>query len=249
MCGRLTFLVTPKKMQEVFDVHRGIEQHERQLKFNWEPRYNIAPTGTLLCIRDTAEGRELFPAQWGLIPSWWKEEKFGGFTLARADTVANKPAFRTAFKNKRCLIIASGFFEWYELDPKIKVPHYITLKSNEPMAFAGLWDERTSPNGETVVSCAICTTDPNSLLSPIGDRMPVILPHAMIEPWLDPKLKDATKLQPILGQYPASEMQEWEVSRDVNSSRNQGEYLTEPIEPTSISPQPTSTRPQQRTLF
>lgn len=230
-CGRITSKVSPQELQELFDVIRGGNT------IDWTARYNVAPTTTVICIRQT-DGRELFPAKWGLIPSWSKDAKLAASCInARSDTVATKPMFRSAFKNRRCLVIASGFYEWRKIDAKNKQPHYITLKSGEPMAMAGLWETWTNPEGEKVESCTICTLSANSMMAKLHDRMPVILPHAMIEPWLDPAIKDAAQLQPILDHYPAEDMQDWEVSKDVGNVRNQGEYLVEPLktaEPQSL---------------
>jgi putative SOS response-associated peptidase YedK len=137
--------------------------------------------------------------------------------------------FRSAFKSRRCLVIASGFYEWENISPKEKQPHYITLKSGEPMALAGLWETWTSPDGEAIQSCTVCTTDANPFMISFHDRMPVILPDAMIGPWLDPENKTPDKLKPILAQFPAADMQEWPVSKDVGNVRNQDEHLMQPI--------------------
>lgn len=143
--------------------------------------------------------------------------------------------FRSPFKNRRCLVVASGFYEWRKIDAKTKQPHYITLTSGEPMALAGLWESWTSPEGEKVESCTICTLGANAMMARLHDRMPVILPHAMVATWLDPAIKDVDKLQPILDQYPAGEMQDWEVSKDVGNVRNQGAYLIEPLSAPEIA--------------
>lgn len=224
MCGRITTKVSQQEIQELFNVVRGANS------VDWTPRYNVAPTTIVMCIRETGEGRELFPAKWGLIPSWAKDTKLAASCInARADTVATKPMFRSAFKNRRCLVVASGFFEWRKIDAKNKQPHYITLASGEPMPMAGLWEQWTNPEGEKVESCTICTVGANTMMARLHDRMPVILPHAMISPWLDPEIKDVDALQPILDQYPPDDMQDWEVSKDVGNVRNQGEYLIEPV--------------------
>jgi putative SOS response-associated peptidase YedK len=184
----------------------------------------------MICVRQTHDGREVFPAKWGLIPSWSKDAKLAASCInAKSETIDTKPMFRSAFKSRRCLVIASGFYEWQKIDAKTKQPHYITLKSGEPMALAGLWERWTNPDGETIQSCTICTTSANSLMARMHDRMPVILPQAMIAPWLDPDLKDAEKVKPILSQFPSDDLQEWSVSKDVGNVRNQGDYLIDPI--------------------
>lgn len=225
MCGRITLKVSPQELQELFDVVRGMESIA-----DWSPRYNVAPTTDMVCIRQTSEGRELFSAKWGLIPSWSKDARLAASCInAKSETVESKPMFRSAFKNRRCLVIASGFYEWKKLDAKTKQPYYITLTSGEPMAMAGLWETWRSPAGETVPSCTVCTTTANSLMSELHDRMPVILQHAMIGPWLDPKSTTAEMLKPILTQLSANEMQRWPVARDVGNVRNQGHHLIEEI--------------------
>lgn len=225
MCGRITVKVSPHELREIFDVIRGFESID-----DWSPRYNVAPTTIMLCVRDVGAGRELFPAKWGLIPSWAKDHKLAASCInAKSETIESKPMFRSAFKSRRCLVIASGFYEWQKIDAKTKRPHYITLKSGEPMAMAGLWERWTNPEGETIQSCTVCTTSANSMMARLHDRMPVILPQAMIGPWLDSKLNDAEKVKPLLAQFPADEMQEWPVSRDVGNVRNQREDLIDPV--------------------
>lgn len=225
MCSRITIIETPTEIAEIFDVVRGLDSYE------WRPRYNVAPTTAMLCIRQVEDdGRELFSARWGLIPSWSRDTKIGISCInARSETVAEKPAFRAALKARRCLVVATGFYEWQQVSPKVKQPYYMTLKSDEPMPFAGLWETWRSPEGETIVSCTVCTTEANPLMSGFHDRMPVILPHAMIERWLDPGLSQAERILPMLGQFPADEMQAWPVSRDVGNVRNQDPSLVEPI--------------------
>ena len=224
MCGRITLKVSPQELREIFGVVRGLDSIA-----DWSPRYNVAPTTVMLCIRETEGDRELFPAKWGLIPSWAKDAKLAANAInAKSETVESKPMFRSAFKSRRCLVIATGFYEWQKIDARTKQPHYITLRSGEPMAMAGLWEGWTSPEGEQIQSCTVCTTSANSMMAKFHDRMPVILPHAMLEPWLDPSIKNPEQLKPILGQLPSNELQEWSVSRDVGNVRNQGEYLMEP---------------------
>lgn len=225
MCGRITLKASPHELREIFDVARGFESVE-----DWSPRYNVAPTTTMICIRQAEEGREIFQAKWGLIPSWSRDMKLAASCInAKSETIDSKPMFRSAFESRRCLVIASGFYEWRQVNAKTKQPYYITLRSGEPMAFAGLWETWRSTEGQSVVSCTICTTSANALMLSYRDRMPVILPHPMLTPWLDPEMKDTAKLKPILGQFPSDEMQAWAVNKDVGNVRNQGEYLAEPV--------------------
>jgi putative SOS response-associated peptidase YedK len=224
MCGRITENVTPSDLQEFFDVVRGLDS------IDWTPRFNVAPTTTVICVRQSPEGREAFPAKWGLVPSWSKDMTRASSAInAKSETVAEKPMFRAAFKSRRCLVVASGFYEWQKLSAMEKQPYYITLQSGKSMGMAGLWENWKSPEGEWIQTCTICTTSANEMMAPFHDRMPVILPHAMFEPWLDPSLKDPEIVKPILMQYPSDEMRAWRVNKDIGNVRNQGKYLTEQI--------------------
>ncbi len=177
MCGRYS-LTTP-----VEAVGRLFEVAERP---NLPPRYNIAPSQEAPVVHsDAAGGRVLAPMRWGLIPSWAKEAKIGYRMInARAETVAEKPAFRSAFRHRRCLVPADGFYEWRRLGTS-KQPYRITRADGAPFAFAGLWERWRAPDGATVDSFTIITTAANELLRPIHDRMPVILDPADHGPWLD----------------------------------------------------------------
>jgi putative SOS response-associated peptidase YedK len=219
MCGRFTLRPNPHEFAEIFAVVRGLEEE-------WQASYNIAPTQNVVCVRDREE-REFFKTRWGLIPSWAKDAKIGSSCInARVETVDTKPAFRSAFKKRRCLVVADGYYEWR---PSDKQPFYITLKSREPMAFAGLWETWTSPEGP-VQSCTICTTDANDSMGHLHDRMPIILPRPSIDHWLDPSVSDPDELKPMLQQFPGDEMQTWPVGKAVGNVRNQGASLIEPID-------------------
>jgi putative SOS response-associated peptidase YedK len=146
------------------------------------------------------------------------------------ETVDTKPAFCSAFKKRRCLVLADGFYEWRMAD---KQPHYITLKSGQPMAFAGLWETWTSPEGP-LESCTICTTDANDIMGQLHDRMPIILPRPVIDHWLDPDVTDPAELKPMLLQFPGEEMHSWQVSKAVGNVRNQGPSLIEPIDASQV---------------
>ena len=219
MCGRFTLKSNPHSFAEIFGV-------VRQLEGEWHPSYNIAPTQKVVCIRD-ADEREFFKARWGLIPSWAKDAKIGASCInARVETVDTKPAFRSAFKKRRCLVMADGFYEWRRAD---KQPFFISLKSGEQMAFAGLWETWKSPEG-LLESCTICTTDANDMMGQLHDRMPVILPRHSIDHWLDPSVNDPSELKPMLEQFPGGEMQSWAVGKALGNVRNQGPALMEPID-------------------
>jgi putative SOS response-associated peptidase YedK len=149
---------------------------------------------------------------------------------ARAETLADKPAFRTALRRRRCLLPADGFYEWRrEPDGKTKTPMYIRLKGGEPFAFAGLWDVWHAPDGSTVPSCTVVTGPPNPLVQSIHDRMPIILPRDRYEQWLDPKEQDAAAMADLLRPFPADAMEAYPVSRTVNSPKNDVAACVAPI--------------------
>jgi putative SOS response-associated peptidase YedK len=167
--------------------------------------------------------------RWGLIPSWAKDIKIGYKMInTRAETVAESNAFRTPFKKRRCLILADGFCEWRK-DGVTKTPIYIHLKSRQPFAFAGLWDEWERGEGVRVVSCTILTCEPNSSMSTIHDRMPVILSQEAEALWLDSKTENPAILKKLLIPYPAEEMAAYPISPLVGSPKNQGPELIQPF--------------------
>jgi putative SOS response-associated peptidase YedK len=209
MCGRFTLTVDPEDLMERFHLESAEQMPT--------PRYNVAPTQSIPVILNESPNR-LSLAQWGLIPSWAKDPAIGGQMInARAETLAEKPAYRTAFKKRRCLVPADGFFEWRkEADGKTKTPMYIHLKTGAPFAFAGLWEVWTSPEGETRRTCTLVTTEPNDLLATIHNRMPVILPRDAEADWLDNKL-EVLALMSMLKPYPADQLEAYAVSRRVNT--------------------------------
>jgi len=168
--------------------------------------------------RDTLQ-RRLVKVKWGLIPFWAKDTSIGNRLInARAESAATKPAFRSAFKTRRCLVPADGFYEWKKGKGHQKQPYFIRNADESPFAFAGLWESWTAPEGETIESCTILTTDANDLTRPIHDRMPVILHPKDYELWLDPEVKDPTLLKPLLRPYPSEEMIVQPVSAKVNKA-------------------------------
>ncbi|HVK55192.1 MAG TPA: SOS response-associated peptidase [Burkholderiales bacterium] len=180
-------------------------------------RYNIAPGQRAPIIRHDEAGRRVDLIRWGLIPFWAKSEKVGyNLINARGDTVAEKPAFRQAFKRRRCLIPASGFYEWQTTaGSRIKTPHYITLQSGELMTFAGLWESWKNAADEQIETFTIITTDANELLAKLHNRMPDILDRRDWDTWLNPNASEATLL-PLIHPYPSDEMRAWPVSTRVN---------------------------------
>ncbi|MDF1535727.1 MAG: SOS response-associated peptidase [bacterium] len=200
-----------------------ILQKEFGLKFGEDasisPSYNITPTQTVPVVVNEG-GNRLISCRWGLILPWAKDMAIGSRMInARAETLAEKPSFKGLFRKHRCLVVADGFYEWKKTETG-KVPVYIHMKGGSPMGFAGLYSDLTSPDGELIRTCTIVTTGPNTLLAPIHDRMPAIIEPGKRKTWLDPDQHDPDALAPLLGPYPASEMEAWEVSRAVNSPAN-----------------------------
>src|SRR5262249_8129107 len=156
------------------------------------PRYNVAPSQLVPVVRLGADGgRQLELLRWGLVPSWAKDEKIGYSLInARSETVAEKPSFRSAFKQRRCLVLESGFYGWAPRDGK-KQPWLFGLQGAEPFAFAGLWERWEKGEGDPLETCTIITTEANDTVRPVHNRMPVILPHDSLAAWLDPELKSA----------------------------------------------------------
>ena len=219
MCGRYSLIADIGELQERF----GFDGPE----LTHVPRYNIAPTQMALTVTN-GNGRRSSYMRWGQIPSWAKSASVGSRMInARAETVAERPSFRTAFQRRRRLVLADGFYEWQRKGSR-KMPMRITMASGEPFAFAGLWDAWRDPKGEVVRSCAIITTSANELLGPIHDRMPVILPRELESLWLDHDIQDST-LAGILTPHPADEMAVYEVSSMVNSPANDGPEMVVPV--------------------
>jgi putative SOS response-associated peptidase YedK len=209
MCGRFTMATPGNTIAEIFEL-----AEVPQLA----PRYNIAPTQAVAAVRvDTAGRRELAMLHWGLIPSWAKEAAMGVRMInARAETLAEKPAFRVPFRQRRCLIVADGFFEWRKLEVH-KQPYFICLRDRSPFAFAGLWEHWAPPGVEAVESCTIITTTPNELVEPLHDRMPAILGRDDYERWLDPTSRETERLQTLLRPYPGSLMMVHSVGLRINN--------------------------------
>jgi putative SOS response-associated peptidase YedK len=222
MCGRFTLAVDPADLQETFP--------EFIFPNQVAPRYNIAPTQPILTLPNDGTNRVDFFV-WGLIPSWAKDATIGIRLInARAETLVEKPSFRSAFKYRRCLIFADGFFEWQPLpDSKSKVPHYIRLKSGKPFAFAGLWEHWQSPEGSEIKSATIITTNSNELMTPIHTRMPVILPERAYAQWLNTLPLSGVDINSLLVPYPAEEMVAFPISKLVNSPANDKLEVLTPV--------------------
>lgn len=235
MCGRFTLRTPMHQVADAFAV-----THWESEPASFVARFNIAPTQLVAAIRARADGpgRSLTQLQWGLIPSWADDPAIGsGMINARSESVATKPAFREAFRRRRCLIPADGFYEWRK-NERPKQPYFIHLRDELPFAFAGLWEHWN--HGElTIDSCTVVTTTANDLLRPLHERMPVILDRAGCEQWLDPALDDEARLQSLLTPYPSEQMAFYAVSTKVNSAR-----CDEPVCIEAAAP-----LPRQGTLF
>ncbi|MFW6078200.1 MAG: SOS response-associated peptidase [Gemmatimonadota bacterium] len=221
MCGRFS-LATPRDVLiEAFGAP--------EFAFDYRPRYNIAPTQPVAAlVRDDA-GARIGPLRWGLIPHWADDPSIGNRMInARAETVHRKPSFRSAFRRRRCLILADGFYEWARLEDGGKAPYRIRRRDERPFAFAGLWERwRPDEEGEPIHSCTIITTDARADLRDIHPRMPVILPVDDRRRWLD---DDAgiDALRGLLRPYPDDDLEAYRVSTIVNSPRNDGPECFEP---------------------
>ncbi|HEY6096439.1 MAG TPA: SOS response-associated peptidase [Candidatus Deferrimicrobium sp.] len=210
MCGRFTLFEPDKVLSREFGVS-GVPP--------LSPRYNIAPSQPVAAVRaaPAGSGRELALLRWGLVPSWSKDPAIGSRLInARAETAREKPSFRNAFKRRRCLIPANGFYEWRRLE-RGKQPYFVRMRDERIFAFAGLWDRWESPEEDAVETCAILTTSANAVLAPIHDRMPVILPPGEYDRWLDPSPKDPDALTSLLVPFPPERMLAYPVSPRVNA--------------------------------
>lgn len=225
MCGRFTMAIDSEDLRN--------ELALRLMPADWEKRYNIAPSQDVATVPDP-ESRDVVWMRWGLVPFWAKDPSIGNKLInARAETVAEKPSFRNSFKNKRCLILADGFYEWRKSGGQ-SIPFYFQLKGGQPFAFAGLWDDwenkgvSATPGLPGLTTCTLITTSANGDVSPVHSRMPVVLTKETMWDWLeqdDPKV-----LESLLRPLPDGSLIAYQVSRDVNSPQNQGEYLVEPVE-------------------
>ncbi len=224
MCGRYSQSQSAEIIAQAFQV-----DNVPTLK----PRYNIAPTQSVPTVLQTSAStnRQFKMLHWGLIPSWAKDQKMGARLInARAETVAEKPAFRSAFKQRRCLVLADGFYEWQQQENnKQKQPFYFCYQDGRPFAFAGLWEHWEDATGEEIESCSLLTTEPNELMSTIHNRMPVILEPKDYDLWLDPEVKKPELLQPLLRPYVSEEMTAYPVSKTVNKPSNDSTECIERI--------------------
>jgi putative SOS response-associated peptidase YedK len=219
MCGRYTLTSPSMKLFEKF----GLEGEAPELA----PNYNVAPTQSVAAIFAENGGRRLEALRWGLVPSWAKDLSIGSRMInARSETAHEKPSFRSAWGRRRCLIPADGFYEWKK-EAGGKQPFHIRMKSEEPFAFAGLWETWDGGDGE-VRTCAILTTEANEMMSDIHHRMPVILPPDLYEAWLGDEA-EKQELIAMMEPYPSDEMEAYPVSRFVNKPSNNDPGCVEPV--------------------
>jgi putative SOS response-associated peptidase YedK len=221
MCGRFTLTVSPEELQAAFpsfDIPPDIPAS-----------FNIAPSQPISVVPNDKNKKMTF-MRWGLVPSWAKDENFGGYNLinARSETAAEKPSFKNSFRRRRCAVLTDGFLEWKKNSSGTKTPYYITMKSREPFAFAGLWEEWISPVGDLLLSACILTTTPNQVVQPIHNRMPVILNQANLDKWLQPGEVDPVAVQPILKPFSGKDLEAYPVTTYVNSPGNNSPKCIQP---------------------
>jgi putative SOS response-associated peptidase YedK len=248
MCGRYELHTQPAALALAFGV---------PFPSQMRPRYNIAPMQEVPIIRRAASGeRELVNVRWGLVPRWAKDPSIGNRMInARAETLADKPSFRTALRRHRCLLPADGFYEWTQSPSGGKQPIHIGMKNQSPFAFAGLFERWLSPEGEVLDTCTIITTQANALLSPLHDRMPVIVAPMAYDVWLGLPNEVANEdITTLFAPFPAEAMTYYPVSARVNSVKNDDAKLIDGIEETA-APEPAAGHepppgsPEQDSLF
>jgi len=217
VCGRYSIFTATDTLKIRFNVARAEAL---------QPTYNAAPTQNLPVILNS-EPTTIKLCRWGLIPSWAKEERIGNRMInARAETLLQKPSFRTPFKKQRCLVLTDGFYEW-EKTSAGKIPHRVSMRDNKPFAFAGIWEVWKTPDGEDVQSFSIITTEPNDLMRPLHNRMPVIMKQANEENWLQEI--DVSEAQKMLEPYPFEDLEAYPISTLVNSPKNNSEDIIKPL--------------------
>jgi putative SOS response-associated peptidase YedK len=218
MCGRYTLSTPAGRLAEEFQLNEG--------SVDLTPSYNVAPTQQVAAVLEEEGERHLEMLRWGLIPSWADDPGIGARMInARSETAGEKPSFRSAFRRRRCLIAADGFYEW-KRENGGKQPYYFHMQEGRPFAFAGLW-ESWDKGGGALRTCTILTTKANPVLQGIHDRMPVILPSGAYDLWLDPDA-DREQIADLLIPYPGDDLETYPVSRYVNSPRNNDERCIEP---------------------
>jgi putative SOS response-associated peptidase YedK len=233
MCGRFVATAPPSELADYFQA----VLNEAVVDDEAEPNYNVAPTNAVHVVRAREGHREIDLMRWGLVPSWAKDTKIGSKLInARAETAAAKPAFRSAMKRRRCLVPATGFYEWAKVEgQKTKQPYYITRADDEPVVFAGLWaawkskehDDSGGGDEDWLITCTLITTTPNHEMKEIHDRMPVLIPPSDWDRWLDPA-NSVDQVGDILTSAPDGLLRLTPITTRVNNVRNKGPELLEP---------------------
>jgi putative SOS response-associated peptidase YedK len=217
MCGRFTLNVSPKEMEDYLAEYYDI--HDASFDFPL-PRYNIAPGQPVLSVLNDGKQNRVGPLRWGFVPHFAKDEKTAFQMInAKAETISIKPSFKESFKNKRCIILADGFYEWKRNEGE-KIPMRIKLKHDSIFAMAGIWSRYIREDGSKLFTCSIITTSPNELMTSIHDRMPVILTQEATKIWLDPAVKDSQRLNKLLNPYAHFDMEAYPVSNLVNHAKH-----------------------------
>ena len=223
MCGRYTITIALEELLARYEA-------ENALAAMYEPRYNVAPGQLVPAVISGGERNRLGMLRWGLVPPWADDPKVGYRMInARAETLQDRPAYREAYRGRRCLIPADGFYEWQKLDNGKKRPMRITLRGGGLFSFAGLYETWTAPDGSKLHTCAVLTTEPNRLMAAIHDRMPVILKPEDEALWLDRRVREGSKLEKLLSPYPAEEMEAYEVGQAVGNAANDSPSCIERI--------------------
>jgi putative SOS response-associated peptidase YedK len=233
MCGRYALILPPEAIRQLFRFFGPVWNGATP---NWPARYNVAPTQSVPVLRAP---NEMVSIRWGLVPSWSKEIATAPLINARGESVAEKPSFRNAFKARRCLVPADGFYEW-RVEGALKIPMFIRMRSKEPLVFGGIWDRWIAPDGQAVDSMAIVTTAANRLIGQLHDRMPVILDAKDWDSWINGAPDTA---QNLIRPCPDDWLEYFTVSRRVNAVANDGPDL---IEPASAEPPPPPKKPPKR---
>jgi putative SOS response-associated peptidase YedK len=222
MCGRYALDASAQDLIDYFGLARGVD---------FPVRFNIAPSSSVPVIRQNPGGERMAGLlKWGLVPHWAKDASIGNrLANARAETLGEKASFRTAWQRRRCLVPATGFYEWHT-EGRVKLPYYIHRKDGQLLALGGLWESWMSPEGTLLRTFCLITTTPNRVMAPIHDRMPVIIGPEDHAAWLDPQMP-GQELSKLLAPYPAEAIEAWPVDRRVSSARVEGAELIEPLTP------------------
>lgn len=216
MCGRISIALSTEDMIQVLRERYDIDEDNLDYKL---PRYNVAPSTEVLSVINDGMKYRVGTLRWGFIPYWAKDEKFSSIN-AKAETLSSKSMFKNAYKHKRCVILADGFYEWKKENKK-KIPYHFKITNQLILPLAGLWSSYIKEDGTKIFTCTIITTEPNDIMIPIHDRMPVILTPETEKVWLNPVISDVDLLDSLLIPYQSINMERYEVNPIVNNPRNE----------------------------